>query len=87
MKIQKQIIADDLELFIKEMKINKMYQLPDNANFKWAMIEHNKYGYCWTMGCKGLCTTIYSANTTNDIKYWTEEADAKNDLIKKIYTS
>lgn len=74
----------DIETFIEKMKVNKMYELPDNPDIKWAMIEHNEFGYCWTVGHKGICTTIYSTGATNDIKYWTTEAEAKSDLIEKI---
>lgn len=70
--------------FISSMKVNKMYELPNTDHFKWAMIEYNEYGYCWTIGYKGLCTTINSTNTSNTIKYWITEEDAKNDLIKMI---
>ncbi len=77
----------NIEEFIKAMDINRMYELKTNSNFKWAMIEHNEYGYCWTVGYKGICTTIYSTDTRNNIKYWKTEADAKIDLIKRICTN
>lgn len=54
-----------------------MHELPANRDFKWAMIEHNEYGYCWTLGCKGICTTLYSTDKSNDIKYWAKEEELK----------
>jgi len=77
-------VLDNIEAFVDEMTVNKMYGLPNSRYFKWAMIEHNKYGYCWTMGYKGLCTTIYSKNASENIKYWTTEEDAKIDLVRMI---
>jgi len=77
-------LNDDIRTFVQSMKINRMYELPDNNSFKWAMIEHNDYGYCWTMGYRGLCTTIFSTDNRNDIKYWISEAEVKNNLITKI---
>lgn len=74
----------DIETFIKEMRVNRMYEMSNNRDFKWAMIEQNDFGSCWTMGYKGICTTIYSTDTKNDIKYWKTEAEAKNDLIDKF---
>ena len=59
------------------MKVNQMHELPANRDFKWAMIEHNEYGYCWTLGCKGICTTLYSTDKSNDIKYWAKEEELK----------
>lgn len=73
-----------IEKFVEAMDINRMYELPIDSNFKWAIIEHNEHGYCWTIGYKGICTTIYSLDGGNDIKYWVTEAEAKSDLIKKI---
>ena len=73
-----------IKSFIEEMKVNRMYELPDNRDFKWAMVEHNDFGYCWTMGCKGMCTTIFSTDDTNNIKYWSTETEAKSDLIHTI---
>lgn len=74
----------DIETFIKEMRVNRMCEMSNNPNFKWAMIEQNDFGYCWTMGYKGICTTIFSSDTKNDIKYWKTEAEAKNDLIDRF---
>ncbi len=71
-----------LKSFIEEMTPNRMYELPDNRVAKWAMIERNEFGYCWTVGLKGACTTHYSTNSTNDIRYWPTEDEAKADLIK-----
>lgn len=84
MKAPTSIIAAGFEIFIKAMKVNKMYELPDNPYYKWAMIEHNEYGYCWTIGYKGICTTVYSTDTKNNIKYWTKEDEVKSDLIKRL---
>jgi len=61
-----------------------MYELPDNNNFKWAMIERNEFGYCWTMAYKGICTTVFPTASGNDIKYWTSEEEAKSDLCSRI---
>lgn len=74
----------DIKIFIEEMKVNKMYELPNNPDVKWAMIEHNEFGFCRTVGYKGICTTIYSTDTANDIKYWTTAAEAKDNLIKRL---
>jgi hypothetical protein len=73
-----------IRAFIETMKINRMYELPDNSNFKWAMIEHNEFGYCWTMGYKGMCTTVFPTEVGNEIKYWRSEEEAKSDLFTKI---
>lgn len=35
-----------INVFISSMKVNKMYELPNNPHFKWAMIEYNEFGYC-----------------------------------------
>ena len=75
----------DIKKFIEIMKINKMYELPGDTNFKWAMIEHNEFGFCWTMSHKGICTTLTSTNTGRDIRYWKSEEEAKSDLIKSIF--
>ena len=84
MRKETKITDSHFEIFVEHMKVNKMYELPANPHFKWAMIEHNEYGYCWTIGYKGMCTTLYSTDNENNIKYWSKELEAKADLIKKI---
>lgn len=73
-----------IKTFIKEIKVNRMCELPDNQHFKWVMIEHNEFGYCWTAGYRAICTTIYSTAKTGDIKYWPSEAEAKTDLAERF---
>lgn len=73
----------DFETFVRKMGVNRMCEVINNPDFKWAMIGQNEFGYCWTMGYKGICTTIYSTDIKNEIKYWKTEAEAKNDLIDK----
>ena len=83
---QQEVVSNStIKKFIETMKINKMYELPGNTNFKWAMIEHNEFGFCWTMSYKGICTTLTSADAGNDIKYWTSETEAKADLMRTIF--
>jgi len=84
MKKETTLIPAGAEAFIRNMEVNKMYELQGSPNFKWAMIEHHEHGYCWTLGYKGMCTITYSTDTKNNIKYWTKEDEAKTDLIKKV---
>ncbi len=83
-KEKEPVASAHIATFIEEMKVNRMYELPVNADFKWAMIEHNEFGYCWTIGYKGICTNTYSTDPINNIKYWTTEAEAKGNLIEKF---